>query len=80
MNPAELKFGNGLNIIFGASNTGKSFASKAILFMLGAIKSLPETEEITAYESAWLGLTLPGGRNVTLYRPTRGGHFKLTAP
>ncbi|WP_342240848.1 hypothetical protein [Inquilinus sp. OTU3971] len=77
VDPAELRFEDGLNIIFGASNTGKSFSSKAILFMLGAIKSLPETEEIAAYEAAWLGLTLPGGRNITLYRSTRGGHFKL---
>lgn len=41
--PAELEFGDGLNIVFGASNTGKSFASKAILFALGASTKLPET-------------------------------------
>jgi hypothetical protein len=75
--PAELEFDDGLNIIYGASNTGKSFTSKAILFMLGVSKSLPETEEILAYDAAWLGLTLPDGRNVTLYRATEGGHFKL---
>ena len=75
--PAELEFDDGLNIIYGASNTGKSFTSKAILFMLGVSKSLPETEEILAYDSAWLGLTLPEGRDVTLYRATEGGHFKL---
>ncbi|GAB2855702.1 ATP-binding protein [Pseudoduganella ginsengisoli] len=75
--PAELWFDEGLNIIYGASNTGKSFTSKAILFMLGVSKNLPETEEILAYDAAWLGLTLPNGRNVTLYRPTQGGHFRL---
>lgn len=75
--PAELTFEDGLNIIYGASNTGKSFASKAVLFMLGAAKSLPETEEIAAYDACWLGLTLPDKRDVTLYRATRGGHFKL---
>lgn len=75
--PAELAFSDGLNIVYGASNTGKSFASKAILFMLGAAKSLPETEEIAAYDGCWLGLSLSDGRNVTLYRATRGGHFKL---
>jgi hypothetical protein len=74
---AELEFDDGLNIIYGASNTGKSFTSKAILFMLGVSKSLPETEEILAYDAAWLGLTLPQGRNVTLYRATEGGHFKI---
>lgn len=75
--PAELEFDDGLNIIYGASNTGKSFTSKAILFMLGVSKSLPETEEILAYDAAWLGLTLPEGRDITLYRATDGGHFKL---
>jgi len=75
--PAELGFDEGLNIIYGASNTGKSFASKAILFMLGVSKSLPKIEEIAAYDSVWLGLTLPDNRDVTLYRATQGGHFKL---
>jgi hypothetical protein len=75
--PAELEFDDGLNIIYGASNTGKSFTSKAILFMLGVSKSLPETEEILAYDAVWLGLTLPDNRDVTLYRATEGGHFKL---
>src|SRR5690554_1199056 len=75
--PAELEFDEGLNIIYGASNTGKSFASKALLFMLGVSKSLPEIEEIAAYNSVWLALTLPDNRDVTLYRSTRGGQFKL---
>jgi len=77
IDPAELEFNDGLNIIFGASNTGKSFTSKAILFMLGAAKSLPETDEIVDYDAVWLGLTLPDRRDVTLYRATRGGHFRL---
>lgn len=75
--PAILEFDDGLNIIYGASNTGKSFTSKAILFMLGVSKSLPETEEIVAYDSVWLGITMPDGSDITLYRSTRGGHFKL---
>lgn len=75
--PAELKFVDGLNIIYGASNTGKSFTSKSIMFMLGAATALPETQEITAYDSVWLGITLSEGRDVTLFRPARGGHFRL---
>lgn len=76
---AELEFDEGLNIVFGASNTGKSFASKTILFMLGASTSLPETEEIAAYDGAWLGITLGDQGDFTLYRATRGGHLKLYA-
>jgi len=74
---AELEFDDGLNIVYGASNTGKSFASKTILFLLGATTSLPQTEEIAAYDSAWLGVTLGEQGDFTLYRATRGGHLKL---
>lgn len=75
--PAELPFAEGLNILFGASNTGKSFASKSILFMLGASKSLPAIDEIVAYDAAWLGITLGDQGEFTLYRATRGGHLRL---
>lgn len=75
--PAEVEFVDGLNIIYGASDTGKSFASKAILFMLGVSKSLPEIDEVAPYDAAWLGISLPDERDVTLYRATRGGNFKL---
>jgi hypothetical protein len=74
---AELKFDDGLNIIYGASNTGKSFTAEAILYMLGVSKALRETEEIVAYDGVWLGLTVPGKGDVTLYRSARGGGFKL---
>lgn len=75
--PSGLEFQDGLNIVFGASNTGKSFASLALLFMIGAIKALPETDEVVGYDAVWLGIELSDGSKVTLYRPTRGGHFKL---
>lgn len=75
--PANVQFAEGLNIIYGASNTGKSFTAKSIQFMLGAAATLPKTEEIAAYDSVWLGLTLAEGRNITLFRSSRGGHFKL---
>src|SRR5574338_320004 len=75
--PAELEFDDGLNIVFGASNTGKSFASKAILFVLGASTKLPDTQEIAAYDGVWLGMILADEGEFTLYRATRGGHLKL---
>ena len=75
--PAELPFAEGLNILFGASNTGKSFASKSILFMLGASKSLPPIDEIVTYDAVWMGITLGEQGEFTLYRTTRGGHLRL---
>lgn len=75
--PAELEFADGLNIVFGASNTGKTFASKSILFMLGALSKLPPIDEIKPYDAAWLGITIVGQGDFTLYRATLGGPFKL---
>lgn len=77
--PVGLEFDDGLNIVYGASNTGKSFASKAILFILGASTKLPDIQEIAAYDGAWLGITLADQGDFTLYRATRGGHLKLYA-
>jgi hypothetical protein len=75
--PATLSFVDGLNIVFGASDTGKSFIVKAISYMIGAVSKLPKIEERDGYDAAWLGLVLPTGREVTLYRSTKGGGLKL---
>jgi hypothetical protein len=77
LEPAELSFKDGLNIIYGASNTGKSFTTKAITFMLGASSKLPKTEQLNNYDAAWLGIVLPDGKEVTLYRAINGGNFRL---
>lgn len=71
-----LEFDDGLNIVYGASDTGKSLTAKIILFMLSASSSLPDIGEISRYTGAWLGMRL-GGREVTLFRSTRGGPFSL---
>lgn len=75
--PARLEFVDGLNIIYGASNTGKSFASEALLFMLGAVSKLSTIDEIKPYDAIWLGLTLGDQGEFTLYRATKGGNLKL---
>lgn len=71
-----LEFDEGLNIVYGASDTGKSLTAKIILFMLSASSSLPDIGEISRYTGAWLGVRL-GDREVTLFRSTRGGSFGL---
>lgn len=75
--PAKLEFFDGLNIVYGASNTGKSFASETVLFMLGAVSKLPKTDEIKVYDAVWLGLTLGDQGEFTLYRATKGGNLKI---
>jgi peptidoglycan hydrolase CwlO-like protein len=77
LEPAELSFKDGLSIIYGASNTGKSFTTKAIAFMLGASSKLPKTEQLNNYNAVWLGVVLPDGKELTLYRAINGGNFRL---
>lgn len=74
---AEIQLIDGPNVIFGASNTGKSFTIKALNYMFGGSSLLPEIEQREGYEGIWLGLTLPGGIDVTLYRSLAGGGFKV---
>jgi hypothetical protein len=77
--PAELPLSHGLNVIFGASNTGKSFAVKTIDFMLGGTRPLPDIEERNGYERVWMALKLPKSGDVTLMRALAGGALELHA-
>src|SRR5260370_26442911 len=75
--PADLKFVHALNVLYGASNTGKSFALKTIDFMLGSSTPLPGITERQPYERAWLALDLPKYGVATLRRALAGGPFEL---
>lgn len=74
---AEIRFSRGLNVLHGASNTGKTFAVKAIDFMLGGSTPLPDIGEREGYDRVWLGLDLPEAGSATLRRPLAGGRFAL---
>jgi predicted nuclease with TOPRIM domain len=75
----EVNFDRGLNLLFGASNTGKSFMVKVLDFMLGSSRPLPEIGEREGYDRAWLALKLPNQGEVTLTRALAGGAFELHA-
>jgi hypothetical protein len=49
---ASLDFAPGLNIAYGASNTGKSFTAKALNFMFGGSEALPGIEQRQDYDAA----------------------------
>lgn len=74
---ADVEFIDGPNVIFGASNTGKSFTIKALNYMFGGSSPLPEIEQREGYDGVWLGLSLPGEHDVTLFRSLAGGGFKV---
>jgi hypothetical protein len=73
---SELDFADGLNLVYGASNTGKSFATKAIDYMLGGSRLLPDISERRPYERVWLGLSTPDGDEM-LSRALAGGNFAV---
>lgn len=75
--PATVTFGPGLSVIYGASNTGKSFIVEAIDFMLGGKPPLRDIPERVGYDLILLGLETLDGRSFTLWRSIDGGSFRL---
>jgi multidrug efflux pump subunit AcrA (membrane-fusion protein) len=74
--PAFLEFQNGLNVICGASDTGKSFIVEAIDFLLGAKDPLRDIPEGVGYDRARLVFQSTGEKVFTLERSTSGGEFR----
>ena len=75
--PATVTFGAGLNVIYGASNTGKSFIVEAIDFMLGGKPPLRDIPERVGYDLVLLGIETLDGKSFTLWRSVDGGGFRL---
>ncbi|MFF0698582.1 hypothetical protein ACFYU4_38875 [Streptomyces tendae] len=65
--PAQIIFGPELTVIYGASNTGKSFIVKSIEYMLGGA-DLAMASEGADYTQILLGLLMPDGSPLTLLR------------
>lgn len=74
---AAITFSSGVNVICGASDTGKSFLAEAIDFMLGGAK-LREITELVNYEEIILDLVTSDGRSWRLQRAVTGGNFRLS--
>jgi len=72
----KIEFKSGLNLIYGASNTGKSFAYKSIDAALGAGSQLPDIEQRREFDTLWLALT-SGAQQMTLSRALAGGAIHL---
>ncbi len=73
---AEVRFRNGLNVIVGPSNTGKTFIAQCIDFALGAGTRPNEIPQAASYDSVELDLLMRDSRSeVTLKRSLLGGHI-----
>lgn len=72
---AEFTFTPGLNVLWGASDTGKTFLIEAIDFMLGSGEPLKDIPERQGYDRVLLGLTTSDAKDYTLVRSIDGGNF-----
>jgi archaellum component FlaC len=72
----EFPFRPGFNILYGSSDTGKTFLVEAIDFMLGAGDDLRDIPERIGYDSILLGLTALG-KDYTVQRSMNKGAFRL---
>lgn len=71
-----IEFAEGVNVICGASDTGKSFLAEAIDFMLGG-STLKEIPERVPYASANLSFNFGTADRWKVKRALAGGNFEL---
>lgn len=71
--PASLAFRTGLNVICGASDTGKSFIAETIDFLLGGSDPLRDIPERVGYDRARIGIETRQDKQFTLERSVQGG-------
>ena len=74
---AALDFEPGLNVITGASDTGKSYLVEVIDFMLGGSAPPRKIPESLAYSRAHLTITTTTDQTFVLTRALQGGDFSL---
>jgi hypothetical protein len=75
--PGSLIFASGLNVIEGASDTGKSYALSCIDFVMGASTPPEEIPQARLYDVAYLCIQASDGQLYTLKRALVGGKIGL---
>jgi hypothetical protein len=81
LEPAKVEFTQGLNVICGPSDTGKTFILQCIDYVLGARSSPNELPEAADYGKVSLELhAVSDGSRYVLERALRGGDIALTRP
>jgi len=73
---ASIKFEPGANVVYGDSDTGKSYLLRCIDFVLGAQEMTKVIEEAAGYELVWLELIDPKDQILTLERHLTGGDVR----
>lgn len=75
--PASVRFEPSFNVVYGASDTGKSFILDSIDFMLGGKGPLRDFPEREGYDRVLLGMQSTFGELFTLQRSAAGGGFLM---
>lgn len=71
-----MQFEQGFNLVYGASNTGKSSIVDAIDFMLGRASSLKELPEHDGYDVISLGVEFSSDEQFTLFRNFKDSNYQ----
>lgn len=74
---ATLDLSRGLNVVSGASDTGKSYLLDCLDYMTGSSTPPKEIEESRGYETLWLEIHDWDKTPYTFERSLRGGDFRL---
>jgi len=78
---AEVRFNQGLNVVSGPSDTGKTFILQCIDYMLGGRDAPEDIPEASGYDTVVLEIkSVVGEATYVLSRGLRGGAFKLGRP
>ncbi len=75
--PASIKFYPGVNVVCGASDTGKTFLIEVIDFMLGGTTALRDLPERVGFDRVRISLEDGENNAYTLERAAEGGGFGL---
>lgn len=73
----SIEFNKGLNVIYGSSDTGKTFIFQCINFMLGSSSIPKEIPESKPYNICRLDIETYENEKFTLERSLQGGDFNL---
>ena len=74
--PVSLEFRSGVNVICGASDTGKSFIVEALDFLLGGTAPLRDIPERVGYDRALIGIETAKQELFTFERSVKGGNYR----
>lgn len=74
--PVSLEFRSGVNVICGASDTGKSFIVEALVFLLGGQTPLRDIHERVGYDRAFIGIETAKQELFTVERSVKGGNYR----